>query len=195
VPGCARSKRSGLKPYPGQDDTEKFIPRLNYPRALVGNKGYRRYLRLTRDHITIDQEKRDADQRFDGKGVLRTTTDLSPGQVALKYKELRQVEHAFRDIKSALETRAGFHQRDETIRGHVFCSFFALVLREDLYQRLEANGYRFECSDINEDLKSLQEIVIEDNGKSLAIRGECLGTCGKVFQSVGVAIPPTIREI
>jgi len=44
-------------------------------------------------------------------------------------------------------------------------------------------------------LKSLQEIVIEEQGKSLVVRSECKGTCGKVFQSVGVAIPPTIREI
>ncbi|MDI6794922.1 MAG: hypothetical protein QME81_18985, partial [bacterium] len=43
--------------------------------------------------------------------------------------------------------------------------------------------------------KSLQETVIEENGKRLAIRSQCLGTCGKVFQAVGVAIPPTIREI
>jgi len=45
------------------------------------------------------------------------------------------------------------------------------------------------------DLKSLQEIVIEEQGKSLVVRTECKGTCGKVFQSVGIAIPPTIREI
>jgi hypothetical protein len=44
-------------------------------------------------------------------------------------------------------------------------------------------------------LKSLQEIVVEDNGKTLATRSECKGVCGKVFQSVGVAIPPTIREM
>ncbi|MFA4915452.1 MAG: hypothetical protein WC560_02120 [Syntrophales bacterium] len=43
-------------------------------------------------------------------------------------------------------------------------------------------------------LKSLQEIEIEDSGRTMVIRTECLGTYGKVFQSVGVAIPPTIRE-
>jgi len=46
-----------------------------------------------------------------------------------------------------------------------------------------------------QDLKALQEITIEDRGKTLAIRSECLGTCGKIFQAVGVAIPPTIREV
>lgn len=165
------------------------------PTALVGNKGYRKYLKLTRGQITIDQQKVEADERFDGKWVLKTTTDFSAEEAALKYKELWQVEHVFRDVKSILETRPVFHHRDETIRGHVFCSFLALVLRKELDRRLENAGHSFEWADIKQDLKSLQEIVIEDNGKSMAIRTECMGTCGKVFQAVGVAPPPTIRQI
>jgi len=49
-------------------------------------------------------------------------------------------------------------------------------------------------ADIKHDLKSLQEIVIEDHGKSLALRTECTGACGKLFQAVGAAIPATIRR-
>ena len=165
------------------------------PKALIGNKGYRKYLTMKRGSVTIDQDKIAYDSRFDGKWVLMTTKDLSTDRVALKYKELWQVEQAFRDVKSILETRPIFHQRDETIRGHVFCSFLALVLRKELDRRLDVAGHCFEWADIKQDLKSLQEVLIEDNGKSLAIRTECHGTCGKVFQAVGVAIPPTIREI
>jgi transposase len=98
-------------------------------------------------------------------------------------------------MKSVLDTRPIFHKRDETIRGHIFCSFLALVLRKELDRRLEEAGHCFEWFDIKQDLKALQEITIEDCGKTLAIRSQCLGTCGKVFQAVGVAIPPTIREV
>lgn len=165
------------------------------PKRLIGNKGYRKYLKFNRDNITVDQHKIEADSRFDGKWVLRTNTDLDPAQVALKYKELWQVEQVFRDIKCVLQTRPVFHQRDETIRGHVFCSFLALVLRKELDRRLENAGHSFEWAHIKQDLKALEETVIEDKGKRLAIRSECQGTCGKVFQAVGVALPPTIREI
>ncbi len=165
------------------------------PKALIGNKGYRKYLNITGKQLTIDEEKIAEDARYDGKWVLKTNTDLSTETVALKYKELWMVEQLFRDAKSVVETRPIFHHNDETIRGHVFCSFLALVLRKELQRRLELAGYHFEWSDIKQDLKSLQEIVIEDNGKSLAIRSECLGSCGKIFQAVGVALPPTIREI
>jgi len=165
------------------------------PKKLVGNKGYRKYLKIKRDSVTIDQDKIDLDSRFDGKWVLKINTDLPAEQVALKYKELWQVEQAFRDIKSILETRPVFHQRNENIRGHVFCSFLALVLRKELDRRLYKSGHCFEWADIKQDLKALQETVIEDHGKSLAVRTECIGTCGKTFQAVGVAIPATIREL
>lgn len=77
----------------------------------------------------------------------------------------------------------------------VFCSFLTLVIREELDHRLTKAGHSFEWADIKQDLKALQEITIEDRGKTLAIRSEGPGTCGKIFQAVGVVIPSMIREI
>ena len=165
------------------------------PKSLVGNKGYRKYLKLDRETVAVNQEKIEEEARYDGKWVLKTNTTLTAEQVALKYKELWQVEQVFRDMKSVLDTRPIFHKLDETIRGHVFCSFLALFIRKELDRRLEKAGHCFEWADIKQDLKALQEITIEDRDKTLAIRSECLGTCGKIFQAVGVAIPPTIREV
>ena len=165
------------------------------PKALVGNKGYRRYVKMEKDSASIDFEKAKKEARFDGKWVLRTNTDLAADKIALKYKELWQVERVFRDVKSMLETRPIFHKCDDTIRGHVFCSFLALVLRKELERHLEKAGHVFEWSHIKQDLKALQETCIEENGNRLAVRSKAEGVCGKVFQAVGVAMPPTIREI
>ena len=193
---CLNSKQARKEAWDRRIILEALGEKLkNNPKALIGNKGYRKYLILDRDLLTINQNKVDDDARFDGKWVLQTNTDLPAAKVALKYKELWQVEQVFRDMKSLLETRPIFHQKDETIRGHVFCSFLALVLRKELQNRLEKSGHSFEWSDIKQDLKALQEVILTDQGKQFAIRTECLGTCGKVFQSVGVATPPTIREL
>lgn len=164
-------------------------------KALIGNKGYRKYIKLERGSMSIDLDKIQVEERFDGKWVLQTNADLSAQEAALKYKQLWEVEYAFRDIKSILETRPIFHKRDETIKGHVFCSFLALVLRKELFRRMEEAGHSFEWADIKRDLKSLQETVIEDNGSSLAIRSKYMGSCGNVFQAAGVAMSPTIREL
>jgi transposase len=165
------------------------------PKSLVGNKGYRKYLKLEKDTVSVNQAKIEEEARYDGKWVLNTNTTLTPEQVALKYKELWQVEQVFRDMKSVLDTRPIFHQRDETIRGHVFCSFLALVLRKALDSHLERAGHCLEWADIKQDLEALQEVTITEQSKTLAIRTECVGTCGKIFQAVGVAIPSTIREL
>lgn len=114
---------------------------------------------------------------------------------ALKYKELWQVEHTIRDLKSTFETRPVFHQMDETIRGHVFCSFLALALRKALHRKLEEAGHTFAWAEIKQDLDALHITILDENGKRLAVRSQCRGTCGKVFQAVGVALPPTIREL
>jgi len=164
-------------------------------KSLVGNKGYRKYLKIEKDSVAIDAEKIKADAVFDGKWVLVTNTGLSGEQTALKYKELWRVERVFRDVKSLLETRPVFHQNDAHIAGHVFCSFLALVLRKELDQRLAAAGHRFEWLHIKQDLKALKQVIIEENGKRFAVRSESKGDCGKIFQAVGVALPPTIRAV
>jgi len=163
-------------------------------KSLVGNKGYRKYLTIAKDSVSIDEDKVRYESRFDGKWVLATNTNMSAEKVALSYKELWQVEKVFRDVKSLLNTRPIFHQRDRTIRGHVFCSFLALVLRKELERQLNLAGHVLEWADIKQDLKALQQVTIEENGRKMAIRSKCEGVCGKVFQAVGVAMPPTIRE-
>ena len=165
------------------------------PASLIGNKGYRSFLKVTKDSVSLDEEKITADAKFDGIWVLTTNTDLPAREVALKYKELWMVEQTFREMKSVIDTRPIYHKRDETIRGHVFCSFLALVLKKELDNRLISQGLQFEWADIKQDLKALQEVRLEENGSTLAIRTECLGVCGKVFKAVGVAVPPTIRVL
>ena len=97
-------------------------------------------------------------------GGSRTNTGLAATEVALKYKELWTVEALFRSAKSLLETRPVFHRCDEAIRGHVFCSFLALVLRKELQERLARHGDRFEWADILRDLEALTETEVTPRG-------------------------------
>jgi Transposase DDE domain len=168
----------------------------NGDKSLVGNKGYRRYLSGgDSPGFGIDEAKVAEDARYDGKWVLRTNTDLDSAEVALQYKQLWTVEHWFRSCKSLLQTRPIYHKCDETIRGHVFCSFLALVLRQELQARLEERGHELEWADVICDLDRLQMVEVEQDGKRFLLRSEVQGTCGKVFQTVGVALPPTVQQV
>jgi hypothetical protein len=162
-------------------------------KSLVGNKGFRRYLATTGDTFRIDYDKAKAESRFDGKWVLRTNTSLAAAEVGLKYKQLWMVEQLFRSAKTLLSTRPVYHKYDRTIRGHVFCSFLALVLRQALQERLGVTEASCEWADIKLDLDSLTEVELEHAGKRFILRSQPKGTCSTVFRAAGVALPPNIR--
>lgn len=162
-------------------------------KSLVGNKGFRRFLKTQGTRFALDEAKIAEDARYDGKWVLRTNTSLAMDVAALAYKHLWMVEGIFRSMKSLLETRPIYHQKDETIRGHVFCSFLALVVRQELERRLNEHGWTLEWADIVRDLDHFDETTITVDEKPYVIRSEIKGTLGKVFQAAGVAIPPAVR--
>ena len=67
--------------------------------------------------------------RLDGKFLLRTSDPtLSAEDVALGYKQLLEVEHAWRDMKSTLELRPVYHRLEDRIRAHVLLCWLALLL-------------------------------------------------------------------
>jgi transposase len=165
-------------------------------KALVGNKGYRRYLKVEGEgHFVVDQAKIEEEARYDGTWVLRTNTELPTAEVALQFKRLWMVEQWFRSCKSLLETRPIYHHCDDTIRGHVFCSFLALVLRYELQSRLKAKGRAFEWAEIVRDLERVQQIEVEHQGHRFLLRSELTGTSGRVLQAAGVAAPPTVQQV
>jgi transposase len=131
--------------------------------------------------------------RYDGKWVLTTNTDLRACEVALKYRQLWMVEAVFRSMKSLLDTRPIFQKCDETIRGHVFCSFLVLVLRKELEDRLARKEWKLEWADVIRDLDNLLEMEVPISGKGYVFRSQAKGTTGKVFQACGVAVPPALR--
>jgi transposase len=160
---------------------------------LVGNRGYRRFLRVEKDALTVDAKKIEAEARYDGKFVLRTNTTLPADEVAIQYKRLLMVEQFFRLTKSVLETRPIFHQWDATIRGHVFCSFLALVLVDELQRRLSAKGWKLEWDVIRQDLEALDQVEVREGEQWYLLRTALQGVAGKVLQAAGVAVPPPVR--
>jgi transposase len=166
-------------------------------KTLVGNKGYRKYLARpkTGRHFEIDQDKVNQQARYDGIWVLQTDMDIPAKEVALRYKELWMVEAIFRDIKSILVNRPVFHKCDETIRGHVFCSFLALILIKELQWRMDQRGWTSEWGRLKDDLDSLEEITVRAAGKAFVIRNETRGNVSRAIQAAGVALGSVIRPL
>jgi hypothetical protein len=165
-------------------------------KSLVGNKGYRRYLKVEGEgHFQINEDQIKVEARYDGLWVLRTNTDLETETVAHVYKNLWMVEDLFRTAKSILETRPLYHKCDETIRGHVFCSFLALVLKGELESRLRQSGLAWEWAEVIRGLDNLQQVEATLQGRRFLLRSHLQGDASQALRAAGVAVPPTLREL
>ena len=170
-------------------------------KALIGNSAYRRYLRRTPSGngkpgpaFEIDPGKLAEEARYDGLFVLRTNARITPLQAVLRYRDLLQVEDLFRRAKAILRTRPIYHSSDAAIRGHVFCSFLALMLQKELADLCHSHGLVVEWTDLLRDLDRLQEATIDKDGKRITTRTAVTGQVGSVFQAAGIALPPNLHE-
>src|SRR5215213_2418831 len=164
-------------------------------KALIGNSAYRRYLCTTKKKaFEIDIGKIAEEARYDGLFVLRTNARITPLQAVLRYRELIQVEQLFRTAKALMRTRPIYHSSDAAIRGHVFCSFLALILRKELDERCRAAGFRPEWGDVLRDLDRLREVAITKDGRQITLRTPATGVIGPLFKAARIALPPNVRD-
>ena len=95
---------------------------------------------------------------------------------------------------ATFDTRAIFHSCDAAIRGHVFCSFLALILAKELQDRCAKAGFQPEWDRLVRDLDRLQSGVIEKDNKCITVRTAITDDVGPVFRAAGVALRPNIAE-
>lgn len=165
-------------------------------KGLVGNKGYRKYLKNPGKKVfEVDEKKIREDAKFDGLWALSTNMDLETELVARTYKHLWTVEAMFRSMKSVLVTRPIYHKLDETIRGHVFCSFLALRLRRELEHRLDEQGKSWEWAEVIRGLENLKEVKVNFSGRGFLLRSQLQGHASQAVKAAGVALPPPVREM
>jgi hypothetical protein len=166
-------------------------------KSLVGNAGYRRFLATPDgEGFTIDPAKVEADAQFDGVFVLRTSLSMSALAVVLRYRNLLRVEQSFLAAKALLATRPVFHRSDDAIRGHVFCTFLALVLRKELLDRLAGAGdsaLEWQC--IVDDLLDLSAVEVEQDGRRALLRTAPRPHIDPICRALGISLPPIYQEM
>ena len=174
-------------------------------KALIGNSAWRRYLRRVQQRagqedagaaFEIDAGKLAEEAKYDGVFVLRTNTDarITPLQAMLRYRDLLQVEQLFHSAKALMRTRPIYHSSDAAIRGHVFCSFLALVLRKELDARCRRAGIKPEWGDVLRDLDRLQQGEVTQGDKTWRVRTEVGPTAAALLRACGIAVPPRIAS-
>lgn len=163
-------------------------------KGLIGNSGFRKYLKLEGEAAVIDTGQLEQEAFYDGKYVLRTNTELNAKEVALAYRDLWKIERAFRDLKSTIEVRPIYHWNEKRIRGHVAVCFLALVMQSTLQKLLCQADKSASFSEVLRDLKKLHAVKLRLKDKNYIVRTELTGQAHLAFKAVGLRIPPRVVE-
>ena len=149
----SRAKKDAYNRKRGLARLEKQIKSGKLTKSSINNRGYNKYLKLSgKITVEIDYEKYDNDRRWDGiKGYL-TNTKLSDKEVMENYKNLWQIEKAFRISKTDLRIRPIYHRIRNRIEAHICIAFSAYCILKELERVL----YK-EKSDIS--LKRARELT------------------------------------
>ena len=130
---------------------------------------------ISNDEFKIDYklDKYQDEKNFDGKYVIESTVskdEMTTKQVREKYKELQNVEHAFRDMKTdKLNIRPIFHVNEAQTRGHVFLCMFSYAIVKELetviYPWLKEynkeNNCKLSYHDITDELNNIKVSELE----------------------------------
>ncbi len=118
---------------------ENKVKRGRLTKANINNKGYNKYLKLTGNLvIEIDYAKYNNDKVWDGLKGYVTNTKLSDNEVIENYKNLWQIEKAFRMSKTDLRIRPIYHRLRNRIEAHICISFTAYCIYKELERVLYA---------------------------------------------------------
>jgi transposase len=130
-------------------------------------------------------------------------------EVAMAYKSLWQVERAFREMKSSLDLRPVYHWSESRVRGHIMVCFLALVLESGLLRALKkgrretkkgenvagSDEKSTSMKDLMADLKRLQAMKVNLDGKQYLLRTEFQGKAYEAFKVLGLRPPEKFQVL
>ena len=160
--------------------SEKQIDSYKYRvRQALGKNNMQSFFQITiaeeKFVVEFDFEQYTQARQLDGKYVIVTNVPkeaMIKESVRQEYKNLKNVEHAFRMMKTVnLDIRPVFHINENTTRGHVFVTMFAYAILKELENKifpwLKQNNKRtngqLSLQDIEEELKMIKLNVLEIN--------------------------------
>ena len=160
--------------------------------ALKSHRGCGRYVReLKNGKLRIDRAKVKADERLDGKYLISTTDPtLSAEDVALGYKQLLEVERAFRTLKTTLELRPLHHRLPERIRAHVLLCWLALLL-----VRVAESEAGMTWDRIHDALEELSLVKLRSKDGQAQMLTDTTGEQRNIMKKLDVKQPKRVRKL
>ncbi|PNR95585.1 IS1634 family transposase [Petrotoga olearia] len=156
-------------------------------------RGAKKYLKTKNEvDYTLDIQKIEKDEKYDGYYGIITNTQLNPKQILEQYHTLWKVEESFRTLKNYLETRPIFHWTQKRIKGHIVMSFVSYIMQRTLELELERNNIEYSHEKIREAIKNMEYIDIKPNEQHFAIRTNMNLLAQKILKILNIPIPKVV---
>jgi hypothetical protein len=160
--------------------------------GLSAKRGYKRFLRTTKTgRLRIDRAAVKAEAHLDGKFLLRSSDPtLSAEDIALGYKQLLQIERAWRDMKTTLDLRPVHHRKEDRIRAHVLLCWLALLLI-----RIAENQAGDTWRNLRDQLERMHLGTFSGPTGTSRQRTELTARQREILRALGVAQPPLFLDL
>lgn len=133
-----RARKDAYNRDRGIKKLEKQIQSGRLTKASINKRGYNKFLQIAdKIEVSIDQQKIEEDKKWDGLKGYYTNTSLPKEEVIVQYKELWQIEKAFRITKTDLEIRPIYHRLQRRIAAHICIAFTAYKIYKELERQLK----------------------------------------------------------
>lgn len=134
----ARARKDAYNRERGLAKLEKQIKSGKLTKASINNRGYNKFLQIENEiKISVSDHKIEDDKKWDGLKGYITNTNLSKEEALENYKDLWQIEKAFRVAKTDLEIRPVYHRIQRRIEAHICIAFVAYKIYKELERQLK----------------------------------------------------------
>lgn len=163
IVGCStnRAKKDKYNREKGIKRLEKAYRSGNITKENINKRGYNKFLDISDNvKISINREKIEQDEKWDGlKGYL-TNTKLPAREVYEQYSGLWSIERAFRITKGTLEMRPMFHFTPKRIEAHVCICFVAYKVYKELERIMKISRIKMSADKVLGIAKTITTIKI-----------------------------------
>jgi hypothetical protein len=159
---------------------------------LAAKRGYKRFIRTTKTGLLrIDRTVVKTEEHLDGKFLLRTSDPtLTVEDIALGYKQLLEIERAWRDMKTTLDLRPVHHRKEDRIRAHVLLCWLSLLLI-----RIAENQAADTWRNLRDELQRMHLGTFAGHAGTSRQRTELTVQQQAILRALGVEQPPLFLQL
>ena len=192
---CYNPERAKLDANKREEILAKLVKTLQSAedvKIAITKKEYKQFLKISGKKPFIDEEKVKRDELYDGVYVLTSNTKLNGPEIIESYKDLWQIEAAFRQLKSEIDVGPVYHWKDRRIKAHVMICFLSLMLRTILNKKLKEKYKDASYKDSLKDLKELRAVHLKIHNNDITIRTDYKPGAAQAVKALSMRNPPKV---